>query len=363
MKRTSLTLRLIVRSTLGLALFSALPLPAPKAVSIQGALQSNNQPISQESTQSQEQNTSSAQALAEASRLSLTVVKLYNEGKYDEALPSAKRALELRERALGPDHEMVQSALLNLAEIYTAKKKYGEAQKLVERLLKTYEKTVGPEDAGAAIFQDKLAFLTYVQGDFSKSEAAYKRALAIREKVFGQNHTEFATSLYMLAEFYRFTGKFDKAQPLYERSTILRGKLLGREHPDYLKAKERYFCVALVTGQEQKIKDIEKILGDTLGTKARGVTEDAILNGRAISLPKPSYSDEARRDRAQGRVIIKVTIDELGNVIDASDMCGGNPLLVKPSLQSARAARFTPTKLSGQPVKVTGVITYNFVAR
>jgi len=293
----------------------------------------------------------------------LTVVKLYQDGKYDEALPLAKRALELRERALGPDHEMVQGALLNLAEIYTVTTKYGEAQKLVERLLRTYEKTVGPEDAGTAIFLDKLAFLNYVQGDLGKSEAAYKRALAIREKVFGQNHGEFATSLYMLAEFYRFTGKLEKAQPLYERSTILRGKLLGREHPDYLKAKERYFCVALETGQERKIKDIEKILGDTLGTKARGVTEDAILNGRAISLPKPSYSDEARRYRAHGRVVIKVTIDELGNVIDASDMCGSNPLLVKPSLQSARAARFTPTKLSGQPVKVTGVITYNFVAR
>ena len=354
---------MILRSTLRPALFWVLPLALFYAASIQGARQSNNQPSSQGSTPSQEQHTSSAEALAEASRLSLKVVKLYNDGKYDEALPLAKRALELRERALGPDHEMVQSALLNLAEIYTAKTKYGEAQKLVERLLKTYEKTVGPEDAGAAIFLDKLAFLAYVQGDLSKSEAAYKRALAIREKVFGQNHLEFATSLYMLAEFYRFTGKFEKAQPLYERSTILRGKLLGREHPDYLKAKERYFCVALETGQEKKIKDIEKILGDTLGTKARGVTEDAILNGRAISLPKPSYSDEARRYRAQGRVVIKVTIDELGNVIDASDMCGGNPLLVKPSLQSARAARFTPTKLSGQPVKVTGVITYNFVVQ
>ena len=359
MKETSLTLRSAFRP----ALFGILPFVLFYAASAQGARQSNNQPSSQGSTSSQEQYTSSAEALAEASRLSLTVVKLYSDGKYDEALPLAKRALELRERALGPDHEMVQSALLNLAEVYTAKTKYGEAQKLIERLLRTYEKTVGPEDAGAAIFQDKLAFLTYVQGDFSKSEAAYKRALAIREKVFGQNHTEFATSLYMLAEFYRFTGKFEKAQPLYERSTILRGKLLGREHPDYLKAKERYFCVALVTGQEQKIKDIEKILGDTLGTKARGVTEDAILNGRAISLPKPSYSDEARRYRARGRVIIKVTIDELGKVIDASDMCGGNPLLVKPSLQSARAARFTPTKLSGQPVKVTGVITYNFVVQ
>ena len=366
MKQTPLTLRLILRSTLGLALFSALPLAAPDPVFIQGAWQSNNQLISQESTQSQEQNSSSAEALKEASQLTLTLIKLYNEGKYDEALPLAKRALELRERALGADHEMLQGALLNLAEIYTAKKKYGEAQKLVERLLRTYEKTVGPEDAGAAIFLDKLAFLTYVQGDFGKSEAAYKRALSIREKAFGQNHKEFATSLYSLAEFYRSTGQFEKAQPLYEQAAILRRKLLGPKDPEYLKAKERYFCLAYTTreaNRERTLRDFAAKLSDPSDPAAGNTLEGAVLNGRAISLPRPSYPEEARRAHAHGTVVIKVTIDERGNVIDASDICGGDPLLVKPSLESARAARFTPTKLYGQPVKVTGVITYNFVAR
>ena len=88
-----------------------------------------------------------------------------------------------------------------------------------------------------------------------------------------------------------------------------------------------------------------------------------VLNGRAISLPRPEYPVEARRARAQGVVVIKVKIDELGKVLEASDMCGGDPLLVGTSLESARKARFSPTKLSGQPVKVSGVITYNFVAR
>ncbi|HEV7475712.1 MAG TPA: tetratricopeptide repeat protein, partial [Pyrinomonadaceae bacterium] len=153
--------------------------------------------------QASEQSRSSAEALAEAGQLSLTVVKLFKEGKYDEALPLAKRALALREAALGPDHEIVQGSLLNLAELYTVLKKYGEAQKILERLLQTHEQKVGPEDAGAAIFLDKLAFLTYAQRDFKKAEANYKRALAIREKSFGPNSAEFASSLYALAEFYR----------------------------------------------------------------------------------------------------------------------------------------------------------------
>jgi len=346
-----------------MALFATLLLASPHSSSF-GSLTSSNPPLSRESTQTPEQDKATAEALKEAAQLSATVVKLYNEGQYDKALPLAKRVLQLRERALGPDHELVQGALLNLTELYTAKKNYGEAQKLVERLLRTYEKSIGPEDAGAAIFLDKLAFLTYVQGDFSKSEAAYKRALAIREKVFGQNHKEFATSLYMLAEFYRFREKFEKAQPLYEQAAILRRNLLGPQDPDYVKAKDRYFCLAYSSGESraEKLKEFTERLKDPSESKGNTL-EGGVLNGRALSLPKPSYTDEARRARARGTVVVKVTIDELGKVIEASDMCGGDPLLVGPSLQSARAARFTPTKVSGQPVKVTGVITYNFVVR
>lgn len=321
--------------------------------------------VARSQEQSQEQAKDSTEALAEASQLSRTVVRLFNERNYDEALPLAKRALELRETALGPDHELVQAALLNLTEIYLVKKKYGQAQKLVERLLRTYEKTVGAEDAGAAILLDKLALVTYMQEDFSKSEAAYKQALSIREKVFGQDHAEFATSLFSLAEFYRFTGKSEKARPLYEQAIILRRKLLGREDPEYSKTVDRYFCLAYSTrdaDRQRTLKDFAAKIADPSDAKTAPV-EGQVLNGRAISLPRPAYSEEARRARAQGIVVVKVTLDEQGNVIAASDMCGGNPLLVNASLQSARAARFTPTKLSGQPVKVTGVITYNFIVR
>jgi TonB family protein len=329
--------------------------------SIQAALQMNNEPGIQQSTPSPERDKASNKAIVEAEQLSRTVVQLFNEGNYDKALPLAKRALELRETALGPDHELTQGALLNLAEINSALKKYGEAQKLFERLLKTHEKKSGLEDADAAVYLEKLAFLAYLQLDFNKSEAAYKRALAIREKTSGKDNAQFATSLYLLAEFYRFTSKVDKAQPLYEQAAILRGKLLGRKHPDYLKAKDRYFCVAYETQQLNKLNDFAAKLGERPQPEKADIDEGAVLNGRAIYLPKPSYSEAARRERAQGIVVIKVTVDELGNVIEAADMCGGNPVLVKPSLQAAREARFTPTKVSGQPVKVSGVITYRFV--
>lgn len=84
-----------------------------------------------------------------------------------------------------------------------------------------------------------------------------------------------------------------------------------------------------------------------------------VLNGRAISLPKPQYPAVAKAARQTGTVTVQVTIDENGSVISARAV-GGPPLLQAAAVQAAYGARFSPTKLSGQPVKVTGVITYNF---
>jgi len=53
-------------------------------------------------------------------------------------------------------------------------------------------------------------------------------------------------------------------------------------------------------------------------------------------------------------------IDETGKVVSAS-AAGGHPLLQAAAVSAARGARFSPTLLSGQPVKVSGIITYNFV--
>jgi protein TonB len=59
-------------------------------------------------------------------------------------------------------------------------------------------------------------------------------------------------------------------------------------------------------------------------------------------------------------VTVQITVDEGGRVVSASAV-SGHPLLRAAAEGAARQARFSPTLLSGQPVKVTGVITYNFV--
>jgi TonB family protein len=90
------------------------------------------------------------------------------------------------------------------------------------------------------------------------------------------------------------------------------------------------------------------------------VISGGVLNGKAVSKPAPVYPPIARAAKASGTVIVQVVVDEEGNVISASAV-SGHPLLQAAAVAAARQAKFTPTKLSGSPVKVTGTLTYNFV--
>ena len=84
-----------------------------------------------------------------------------------------------------------------------------------------------------------------------------------------------------------------------------------------------------------------------------------VLNGKAINLPAPAYPDIARRAGASGTVEVEVVIDVNGKVISAKATSG--PALLRQSAEmAARLARFNPTLLSGQPMRVSGVIAYNF---
>jgi len=85
-----------------------------------------------------------------------------------------------------------------------------------------------------------------------------------------------------------------------------------------------------------------------------------VMNGRAKSLAKPPYPPEARAARAAGSVTIMVLIDEEGNVFSAEPV-GGHQLLLGAARTAACLSKFTPTRLMGSPVRVSGVITYNFV--
>jgi TonB family protein len=90
------------------------------------------------------------------------------------------------------------------------------------------------------------------------------------------------------------------------------------------------------------------------------IVHKPVINSEAIELPKPVYPPMAIQIHVQGTVAVQVLIDESGRVVSARAM-SGHALLAGAAQQAAYRARFSPTKIGDQPVKVSGVITYNFV--
>jgi TonB family protein len=83
------------------------------------------------------------------------------------------------------------------------------------------------------------------------------------------------------------------------------------------------------------------------------------VTGRIVSKPVPAYPAEAKKARASGMVVVRVEIDEQGNVISATAI-SGHPLLQPAAIEAARQAKFEPSLRAGKPVKATQTLTYNF---
>ena len=112
--------------------------------------------------------------------LNQEAMELYRTGKYDRAIVVAKKALEVAEKNVGPNHPDVATSLNNLAELYRT------------------------------------------QGQYAQAEPLYKRSLAIREKALGPDHPDVATSLNNLAWLYRATKRIVEAEKLEERAARIR---------------------------------------------------------------------------------------------------------------------------------------------
>jgi tetratricopeptide (TPR) repeat protein len=117
---------------------------------------------------------------------------LYSDlGKLGEAEKMYKRALQGREKALGPEHTSTLSTVNNLGNLYADQGKLGEAEKMFERALQGYEKALGHERVNTYIPAlnaiENFAMLYVEIGRADKARDMYSRALYGLEAVLGRS--------------------------------------------------------------------------------------------------------------------------------------------------------------------------------
>ncbi|HEY0095974.1 MAG TPA: tetratricopeptide repeat-containing protein kinase family protein, partial [Archangium sp.] len=153
-------------------------------------------------------------------------------GQYEEARARYARTLELRRKALGPEHPQVIAALNNLGTALGALGKYEEARGAYEQALALRRKTLGPDNPLVANSYSNLGTALGQLGKHDEARELYEHALAIRKKSLGLEHPDVATSLNNLAVALDALGRYEEALSLLESALAIREKLLKPEHPD-----------------------------------------------------------------------------------------------------------------------------------
>jgi TonB family protein len=297
----------------------------------------------------------------EARKLNAQAVALYKEGKYQEAINQQKQALAIWEKELGKEHKLIATGSTNLAEMFRAIQRYGEAAAAYQRALKIEEKLLGPEHPDLVSLLIRLGWTRHGLSQAGEAEALFKRAVSVREKQ-GIDHVGVAEPLLSLAAFYQKNGRPAISLPIYQRVIALQEKHFGPDAEPLAATLQQYSCAMDQDKNQAKADEIRKraLLIEGKSRPDYTVAEGGVLQGYATHKEQPSYPSAAKAERLSGVVFIQVEIDETGKVTNAKILCGAD-LLAAPSREAALKWRFRPTTLSGQPVKVMGVLTFNFV--
>ena len=141
--------------------------------------------------------------------------------------------------ACGKEHPDTLTSVNNLAVLYQAQGRYGEAEPLYKRALEASERVLGKEHPDTLASVNNLALLYQAQGRYGEAEPLYRRALEASERVLGKEHPDTLTSVNNLAVLYQAQGRYGEAEPLYKRALEASERVLGKEHPDTLIKREQ----------------------------------------------------------------------------------------------------------------------------
>ena len=216
----------------------------------------------------------------------------------------------------------------------------------------------------ATQLEKKAMQLLYAEGDYDQALTAYQEVLEFKTRTLGQDDIALAPILMNIALCYRASGDYPKAEQAYQRAVELKERALGLTHIEVGRTLTHYACLMRLAGRKDEADNLDPRAASILFglRKSGGPVTGTVVNGTRLSLPQPKYPKYARKQRVAGSVAVSIVIAENGTVIEAC-ATEGPPALALASEAAAIRALFTPTTLDGVPVKVSGLISYNFVAR
>jgi tetratricopeptide (TPR) repeat protein len=179
-------------------------------------------------------------------------------GDYAAGEPAARRSVELRERARGPDHPAVAADVAALAAIVEGQGRHAEAEGMYLRALAIFERTHGPDHYEIAVNLNNLAGVRHAQGRSADAEALYRRAIRIKASLLGGDHPDVGLSLNNLALLLEGTDRAPEAVALYQRALEILSSRLDARHPKIVACATNYAGLLRDAGREADARAIER---------------------------------------------------------------------------------------------------------
>jgi CHAT domain-containing protein len=173
-------------------------------------------------------------------------------GRFADAEPLFRRALAIREQALGPDHPQVATTLSQLSSLLMSQRNYAESEASAQRALSIREQALGTNNDRVAGTLINLGEAQLALGRYAEAEATLRRAVEIRQSMLPADDLSIARTQAALARVYHAQGHFAQAEPLFKRDAAANEEMSGSHHPDTAAALHR---VATVTATMGKTED------------------------------------------------------------------------------------------------------------
>ena len=170
--------------------------------------------------------------LVEVKELKNKGLQLRREGKAQEAIPLAQKALEILREVRGKKHPDTSQLLNMLGVLHQTVGDFATARRCYEQALAIDKEVHGKEAPNTAVSLCNLGTLLEAMGDFRAARQHLEQALSIDKEVHGDKHPSTATALNNLGALLVSMGDYSGARPYLEQALAIRKEIFGEKHPE-----------------------------------------------------------------------------------------------------------------------------------
>jgi tetratricopeptide (TPR) repeat protein len=170
-------------------------------------------------------------AVVRATGLNEKGLKLQERGRYREALPLLRKALEIHLETLGQAHPATAQSYHDVALCHHHLGKAREALPLFRKALEIRLLTLGEVHPDTATSHGSVAFCLKALGKAGEALPLYRKAWKIHLQTLGEAHPHSAQSCNNVADCLTALGKSSEALPLFRKVLEVLRKTLGEDHP------------------------------------------------------------------------------------------------------------------------------------